>query len=586
MDRIRLLPDEVVNRIAAGEVVERPASVAKELMENSLDAGAKSVDVVLEKGGQKLVEVRDDGSGMSRHDLLLAVQRHATSKISSAEDLNSLATLGFRGEALPSIAAVCHFTVTTSDGGEGFRLRMDGGVIKDVAPAPRDRGTTVSAGGLFYNQPARRRFLRSASTELSWVQRFVTGAALSRLDVAFSLSHNGRELFSLPAGQSLSRRLLMRYGLGEDVRLVEGEGEAGGVSASVTAVPDRRWRGRRNQYVLVNGRLIHSPMVAAIAAEALSGPAGHPLLVVGLSIPGSEVDVNAHPTKKEVRFRDRRSVEAALKAALQVMPGSRARQTVGSLESGPEERAQYGAGGQAATRRGVRPSTGRSGGLHRRRGGSAEGVAERTGLFEAAMELQRSGSRSGSEAVGRYRGCGVVQVGKSYLVSATNSGIVVVDQHAAHERVLFEKILKGDETGERCSQALLLPETIMLEADEMSMLHRYSVTLRRVGFAWALEDERLMLHAVPEGVSHGVEALMEVLRSPGEGGRAELPEREQLAAAAACAGAVKAGDRMAPEEAAELMDSLFATADPFHCPHGRPTLIEIPYSELEVRFGR
>lgn len=577
MDRIRLLPDEVVNRIAAGEVVERPASVAKELLENALDAGAGSVDVVLEKGGRKLVEVRDDGSGMSRHDLLLAVQRHATSKIGSAEDLDTLSTLGFRGEALPSIAAVCHFTITTSDGGEGYRLRMDGGVIKDVAPAPRDRGTTVSAGGLFYNQPARRRFLRSASTELSWVQRFVTGAALSRLDVSFSLSHNGRRLFSLPAGEGLRRRLLRRYGLEDDVRVVEGKGSAGEVEASLLAVPDQRWRGRRNQYVLVNGRLIHSPMVSAVAAEALSGPAGHPLLVVRLSIPAPEVDVNAHPTKKEIRFRDKRTVEAALRSALGGMPSGRAGQTLASIG---------GSEGGSRTRAAGRGPGGSVSYAQAGRRGPPQRAEERTGLFEAAMELQRARSGAASETVGRYRGCGVVQVGKSYLVSATSSGIVVVDQHAAHERILFESILRGDETGERSSQALLLPETIRLDPEEMSMLHRHSVTLRRVGFGWSLEDDRLMLHAVPEGVSHGVEALMEVLRSPGEGQRAELPEREQLAAAAACAGAVKAGDRLAPEEAAELMDSLFSTGDPFHCPHGRPTLIEIPFSELEVRFGR
>jgi len=574
MGEIRLLPDEVVNRIAAGEVVERPASVAKELMENALDAEAGAVDVVLEKGGRKLVEVRDDGAGMNRHDLLLAVQRHATSKIRTADDLDSLSTLGFRGEALPSIAAVCHFTVVTSpDGEEGWRLRMDGGEMKDVSPAPRARGTTVSCGGIFYNQPARRRFLRSASTELSWVQRFVTGAALSRLDVAFSLRHNGRPLFSLPAGQELRQRLRGRYSLGSDVRMVEGAGSSGSTEAHVLVVPDQRWRGRRNQYVLVNGRLIHSPMVSAIAGEELGGPAGHPLLVVSLSLPGAEVDVNAHPTKREIRFRDRRAVESALRSALAELPGARAAQTMESFS------APSGAGGgRASTGAGYRRSGGR-----RRPPGAAE---DRSGLFEAAMELQRARTTSGSDEPARYRGCGVVQVGKSYLVSAVSTGIVVVDQHAAHERILFERILRGDETGERSSQALLLPETIRLEPEEVQALRRYAVTLRRVGFGFSVEDDRLQLHAVPEGVSHGVDALMEVLRSPDGSSRPELPEREQLAAAAACAGSVKAGDRLTPEESAELMDMLFSTGDPFHCPHGRPTLIEIPYSELEGRFGR
>ena len=573
MAQIRLLPDEVINRIAAGEVVERPASVAKELMENALDAGAEAVDVVLEKGGRKLVEVRDDGLGMSRDDLLLAVQRHATSKIRAAEDLDSLSTLGFRGEALPSIASVCHFTVVSSpDGSRGWRLRMDGGVMKNLEPAPRSRGTTVSVASLFYNQPARKRFLKSESTELSWVQRFVTGAALSSLEVAFTLRHNGRTLFRLPASQSLQKRLLARYGLGGDVRVVEASASTGETTVELVVIPDQRWRGRRNQYVLVNGRLIRSAMVSSITGEKLGGPAGHPLLVARISMPASEVDVNAHPTKREVRFREKRTVESALIKALSDLPGARTEKTISSLSA---------AGG------GLRGKSPARGGVYRRYRSPGHSVAQSSGLFEAAIEMQHSRDSSASETLGRYRGCGVVQVGRSYLVSATSSGVVVVDQHAAHERVLFERILQGDETGELSSQALLLPERIHLEAEEQSALRRYSTTLRRVGFGYSMEDDILILYAVPEGVTHGVEALMEVLRGPGkEEGRAELPEREQLAAAAACAGSVKAGDRLSPSEAAELMDSLFSTGDPFHCPHGRPTLIEIPFSELENRFGR
>ncbi|MEN8208900.1 MAG: DNA mismatch repair endonuclease MutL, partial [Candidatus Fermentibacteria bacterium] len=241
MAQIRVLPDAVINLISAGEVVERPASVVKELIENALDAGATEITVELEEGGRKSIAVRDNGQGMNRHDLLLCVQRHATSKLSSSSDLSSLCTLGFRGEALPSIAAVSHFTILTSDGASGWRMQMDGGVLRDVSPAARTRGTTVTAAGLFYNQPARRRFLRTQATELSWAEKYITGSALARKEISFRLLHNGQELFHLPAGQSIPQRLRSRFGLPRDSRYVKSEGESGGTSVILVWFPDNRW---------------------------------------------------------------------------------------------------------------------------------------------------------------------------------------------------------------------------------------------------------------------------------------------------------------------------------------------------------
>jgi DNA mismatch repair protein MutL len=555
--KVRVLPDHVVNMISAGEVVERPASVVKELLENSLDAGASRVEVELEKGGRKSVTVRDDGCGMSRHDLLLAVQRHATSKLTSIADLDSIATLGFRGEALPSIAAVSHTTVTTSDGEEGWRLVIDGGTIRQAEPAPRTVGTTVTVSGLFFNTPARRKFLRSEATELSWVEKFVTGCALSRCDVGFVLRHNGRELFSLPPGQTPEERLRLRYSLGHGTKIVSAESTAGNVIVRLLYAPDQRWNSRRHQYVLVNGRLVYSRMVQGPVDSFLAGPAGFPLCVCRVDLPADLVDVNAHPAKREVRFRDPGGVEAAVMATLER-----------ALDRHRNSLAPHDRSGYAAT--------------------AGASVFESPALFPVAMALQAGVPGRMDDALSAGRDpVRVVQIGDSWLVSATDDGLVVVDQHAAHERVLYEDVLRSmDSGGAGGQQRLLIPETVMLVPESLELLELYGAVIREAGFDFSVDGGTLVLRAVPAGVRHGIDAVREVLSSFESASDAGMSHRETVAAATACAGAVKFGDPLSVDEAGALLDSLFATSDPFHCPHGRPTLIEIPFSELEQRFGR
>ena len=539
-------------------MVERPASVVKELLENALDAGAGSVTVELERGGRKLVAVRDDGCGMSRHELLLAVQRHATSKIATGDDLRSLETLGFRGEALPSIAAVSHFSILSSDGSDGWELRMDGGVLAGVQPAPRTRGTTVMASGLFFNQPARRKFLRTVATELAWVERYVTGCSLAWPEVEFKLLHDGNQLFHLPSGASIPSRLRARYALPESARSLEASGVSGGTEAHLVWFPDQRWNRNTHQFVLVNGRLVHSGMVSSILGSSLAGPAGYPLVCCRLRVPPAEVDVNVHPAKREVRFREPSRIRDALDTALRELTGT--------------GRAAYSAEISRPGRGYAVSSPGGAADMDR-------------GLFDAAMDVGKprfsgGGSRRDDEFP-------IVQIGRSYLVTSTDKGIVLIDQHAAHERILFENVLKAlrsdSDTGR---QTMLLPEAVKLDPSEIEQLRSYDGILRRSGFEFHIDDDTLILTAVPQGTFHGIEALREILRSLQDPEFQEMPVQERVAAAAACAGAVKFGDPLSPSETRHLVDQLFSTSDPFRCPHGRPTVVEMTYEELAKRFGR
>ncbi|NOQ22505.1 MAG: DNA mismatch repair endonuclease MutL [Candidatus Aegiribacteria sp.] len=558
MAQIRVLPDTVINMISAGEVVERPASVVKELIENALDAEATEIIVELEQGGRKSIIVRDNGLGMNRHDLLLSVQRHATSKISSSSDLSSLSTLGFRGEALPSIAAVTHFTILTSDGVDGFRMRMDGGILRDVSPAARTRGTSVTATGLFYNQPARRRFLRTQATELSWVERYITGSALAREEIAFRLLHNGNELFHLPAGQSVPERLRSRYGLPGDSRYVKSEGHSRGTSVKLIWFPDSRWNRKSHQYILVNGRMVYTGLVSGPVDAALAGPAGYPLLYCSVSAPPDEVDVNVHPQKREVRFRKPSSIREAVETALGELPSSRKSKM--KLPTGIRE--SFGI-----------PHNGTDGRMYSE------------DLFNAALQVQAPGA---VDTAGKMEyDFPMVQIGRSYLVTSTDKGIVLIDQHAAHERILFETVLNSmNSDSESGQQKLLLPEYIRLDAPEREQLGDYHAVLNRSGFEFHIDGDTLVLTAVPPGTFHGISALREILRSLQDPESKDMPIREKVAAAAACAGAVKFGDPLSPLETRHLVDQLFSTSDPFHCPHGRPTLIEISFEELGEKFGR
>jgi len=549
MAPVRILPDEIVNLIAAGEVVERPASVAKELVENSIDAGASSIEVDVEQGGRRSIAVRDDGCGMSRHDLMLSIQRHATSKLSSASDLAGIGSFGFRGEALPSIAAVSHLSITTSDGSSAWKLEVDGGVLRDVAPAARTRGTTVAASSLFFNQPARRRFLRSVETELSWLSRYITALSFSRPGTAFSLRSDSSAVFSLPPS-TLEERVAIRFGVDGATGLLSSSSEDGGLAVRLIVCPDRRFASRAHCYAIVNGRFVNARLLLGPVERAFAGPAGYPVMLCLLDCPASDVDVNVHPAKLEVRFRDPSAVESVLLRSIEELgTGRRDSMQVRLFQSFPAGRSAPGAG-----------------------------------VSQAAFEFEAP--RQAGDA-GEVHQLPVIQVGSSYLVTSVAGGVVIVDQHAAHERILFERIGASlSETGAAPSQRLLLPETVEIDQGTLSVLSQYASVLTSAGFEFEVNSGVLSLHSVPEGVMHALESFLEVIASLSDPSRASLPPLQQIAAAAACAGSIKFGDAISPQAARELIDSLFSTADPFHCPHGRPTLIEVSFKELAERFGR
>ncbi|HQE55881.1 MAG TPA: DNA mismatch repair endonuclease MutL [Candidatus Fermentibacter daniensis] len=574
MQAIRVLSDEVVNLISAGEVVERPSSIVKELVENSIDAGASSVEVEIERGGRQSITVRDDGSGMSRHDLLLSVQRHATSKIARASDLESMTTLGFRGEALPSIAAVTHMSIVTSDGAGAWRLTIDGGVLGGVEPAARTRGTTIVASGVFFNQPARRKFLRSEKTEESWIIRHLEALAFSRLDVSISLTSDGRRVFSIPAG-TLESRVRTRFQLPRGTGAVTGLASDGARSARILLFPERRTSSRQNWYTVLNGRPVSIRAVGYVLESMLGGPSGFPLCVCSLELSPGDYDVNVHPAKLEARMRVPSMIQALVASAVEDATGRRTEEVRGSLTAAGGNLNAGGGGGWSLT------AVGSAGGSALRK---ESGYPVSSSLFETAFELQSPGGVLRKEA-SPPPSAAIYQVGRSYLVSAMAGGIVIVDPHAAHERILFESIRKGP-SGRPGQQRLLLPERLDLDPASLEQLGLYSDMIAEAGFDIQESGGRLMLCAVPEGVRHGVEAVHEILASLSDPSRASLPPQDQIAAAAACAGAVKLGDSLDPVQAAELLDMLFATKDPFHCPHGRPTLIEISYDELARRFGR
>lgn len=546
----------MINLIAAGEVVERPASVVKELLENSLDAGALDIRVELQRGGRKSIVIRDDGTGMNRHDLLLSVERHATSKVSDPHDLDRIWTMGFRGEALPSIAGVSRMTVLTSDGREGWKLTMAGGEVKDLVPAGRSRGTTITVEALFFNQPARRKFLSSEATELSWIERVVTGCALAFRETAFTLSHEGRTLFSLPARESGEQRLRRRYSLGPSDPFVESAGDSGSVKVSLLVFPGKLWNSRRHQYILVNGRLVSSPLISGILNDTLEGPAGNPLFLCAVDLPPDAVDVNAHPTKKEVRFRDPGEVRLAVSRSVGSMSSERARDLA----------AEY-------------PAVARAGGHD-------------AASYQAAFELSSPSSPVLAQPVPDAgedwaEAVPIMQVNNSYLVTASGNGLLLVDQHAAHERVVYEQVLKamqGEASGGR--QQLLLPEVIELDRDELALADLYGPLIIQAGFDMRISGNSLEILSVPVGIHRGAEAVREILASFASGLDSSFSQQEVLAAATACKGSVTFGQKLSRDEIRTLFHRLFATSDPFRCPHGRPTLVEITFDEMEKRFGR
>ena len=561
---IAVLPSQVADQIAAGEVVERPASVVKELVENALDAGATAVRVEIEDGGKSLIRVADDGTGMTAHDARLALARHATSKIRQAADLIGVPTFGFRGEALPAIASVSRLELETStDGGGGTRLRVVGGSVEGAEDAARQRGTTVTVRGLFFNTPARRKFLRAHATETRAVVEALTVLALIRPDVSFHLTSDGRVLLDLPrAAQPIDRV----HGLwGRDVAESFLPVSHRDGMVEVTGFAQRPAQARpagRKAYVFVRRRPVRDPFIIR-AAEAgyrsTVNPGDRPSLVVFLDLPGNAVDVNVHPAKLEVRFRDKfaveKVVEEAVRAALAPLHAAAPIGTVSGV------------------------------GFHV----SGEIWASLGVDSPAAVPLELFAREPRTPDTG-HPTPPLLQVFDTYILFPTDVGVAIVDQHSAHERVLYEETMRQLAGDGAPAQRLLLPLTLEVSAAELEAAEANRELLERVGFELeAMSGRTLLVTTAPNphprfDAGRCLQELVADLAGNRFGGWANRLER--FAATFSCRAAIKAGHRLSSEELRELVARLLTATLPAHDVHGRPTIVQLPREELERRFGR
>jgi len=590
--QIRILPDNLVNRIAAGEVVERPSSVVKELVENSLDAGARRIEVELVNGGRSLVRVTDDGCGMDADDALIALERHATSKIVSADDLDRIATLGFRGEALPSIAAVSRFELLTAadpaDG--GARITVEGGRVLGTEAAARARGTTIEIRDLFFNVPARRKFLHAPETELRHASEVVWGAALARPDVAFVLRHGARTLLDVPPSTDLSERLRALWPKAAKVTrfsAVAGDAEVEGLIAPGSG------HGRPSMFFLVNGRVVKDRLLVGAVLRVLRSTGsgfGGARVVTSLQLPPDEVDVNVHPAKTEVRFARGGSIFALVERALRDgVSASQGRVPVRRLDDGDSMVTEPPGGGYGELLRSRREAGAPPLFAHPAFG--EKPIESTEPAFLDGGSAPRSGAKAGpsdtpfGRLLGQYR--------DSFILLEDDYGLVIVDQHVAHERVLYDQILArlGGEVAP--SQRLLVPVLVEVGDASAAALERVAATLLKVGIeADVFGPDTVRISALPPEIEadEASELVIELLdRATAVDG---VPERvaaeveEELAAGLSCRGAIKVNHRLTDPAQRALLDDLAETSNPYRCPHGRPIILRLSQEEMERRLGR
>jgi DNA mismatch repair protein MutL len=604
---IRQLPESTVNRIAAGEVVERPASVVKELVENALDAGARRIDVLTDGGGRRLIRIGDDGSGMSAADLPLAVERHATSKLAD-DDLVSIRTLGFRGEALPSIGAVARLAITTRHAGEphAWAIEVDAGTKSDAKPAALGEGTRVEVRDLFYATPARLKFLKLDRTEAEAVREVVRRLAMSRPDVAFTLAGEERMPVTFAAALPGAPGRLARLGdvLGAEFRAnaVEIAAERDGVVIEgFAALPTLTRANALGQYLFVNGRPVRDKLLLGAVRGAYADylPRDrHPVLALFVTLPPPEVDVNVHPAKAEVRFRNAGLVRAlivgALKTAL-AREGTRAATTGGSATIAAFRPAVAPQRGWDWRRSPARPQDPRRS-FAPLRGGFAEAAQAAFDVGAPAADLREgfaeiAETAPAKELLDHPLGAARAQVHETYVVAQTRDGLVIVDQHAAHERIVYEKLKAALEQTGVARQILLIPEIVEMDEADVERLVARADELARFGLVLeAFGPGAVALRETPSllGEIDGAGLLRDLAEHLSEWDETLPLERRlmQVASSMACHGSVRAGRRLKPEEMNALLREMEATPNSGQCNHGRPTYVELKLADIERLFGR
>lgn len=659
MSKIKVMDEQLSNRIAAGEVIERPASVVKELVENAIDAGATRIRIEIERAGSRLISVSDNGSGMDADDVLLCIEPHGTSKIFSAEDIDRITTLGFRGEALPSIASISRFTILsrTAEMLEGTRVRIEGGRLLEAAPAGCAVGTVMQVRDLFFNTPARKKFLKSPATEAHHIEEMVVALALPRPEVGFELRIDGRTAFHSPAAPTPEARLRELFGRAFVDNLWPVDHTESGITITgFTAAPGFTRNSRREQRTFVNGRAVESAAIyrgiregyATLAESGRYAPA-----VLFLTIAPEEVDVNVHPAKREVRFKHEFAITRAVTAAIgnalkrsretplpsvreaalpldgkvplrllldsagvQYQPKETRQPTLdlGESFSAPEDALPDAAPTETlflTDPPGERITPDRE--LPQEEPEDAvppvaeAADRERTLPAETPEALPESDAPSPEEHAAprqpvRLSTAGSAQfngdwpeeilgiLDHTYILASGRSGLVLIDQHAAHERIMFERLLTEAKAGAAPTQALLLPQVLELPPPMRTLLLRYRKLFETLGFdIEPMGSNTVMLNGLPASMpTHRPleelipDILQELLDNQGD----KIPVELEYVARAACRAAIKAHDELTPELAKELLRQLGECRQGTLCPHGRPTMVTLTYREIEKRFGR
>ena len=611
--RIVILSENISNMIAAGEVVERPSSVVKELVENSLDAGAREIVVEIERGGRKMIRIADDGEGMSRDDAFLCLERHATSKLRKPEDLSALTTLGFRGEALPAIASVSRLILQTcgNDDGEGVEIHVEGGTIRQSREMGLPRGTLIEVRNLFFNTPARRKFLRRDETEIGHIADVVTKQALAHPDVQFRLLHNGRCLFEVRRDSSLAERIAAFLGRPLLRQLLPVEVEEGGdLALSGYICPPEVNRSTSGAiYTFINGRCIRDRVVQHAVIEGyrnLLMKGRFPVVVLFLTLDPAMVDVNVHPTKHEVRFRDQRRVHDFIAAGLK-----QTLQPAAWLENAPAEKPSPEAELQPSSSPPDAPcppltQNPETAAVSRREQvqESLDRYARRSYVVPPAPRSYSSPPRSASggatadSEVERERRGGFFsslrylgQYHHSYLLCQQGEDLLLIDQHAAHERIRFEKLRRDYRRGEVPRQGLLFPEVIEFDFKAAAALQEGLDTLAAFGFeVEPFGGKAFAVKSVPAVLGQpNVEELLHDVASDLETiGKSGAPDDavDEFLMRLACHGVIRANQALAPPEVQALLDELDQVDFKAHCPHGRPVQVRLTLGEIERLFKR
>ena len=578
MEILRLTED-LQNKISAGEVVERPSSVVKELLENSLDADSDQIDIVIEQGGNQLIQVRDNGIGISNDQLPNAVKRFHTSKLSKLNDLFSIGTLGFRGEALASIASIAHLSILSNQSDEdGAEINVVDGKIGEVIPAPKIDGTQITIQNLFYNTPARRKFLKTPRTEGRKILETVKNFGLSSPQVGFSLIIDGKKVIDL-IPENLDERIGSLFDNTYPKNLIpidisKADFTFTGYIGNLNLIRKRFGE----QYFFLNGRYIKDRLLNSAvysSYQSLVKRGEYPLFIINIDIPFDQVDVNVHPMKTEVRFKDewriyhvlKSGVNQALSEILNTIPNFQ------RISSDSSSFFQTSNNQSSIDFNNTLPGNNLVSNLEK---------TDRAKIYASNIDsTENSGNNFNFEKLW--------QVHKKYIISEINSGMVVIDQHVAHERVLYEECLQAFESKVMSSQTLLFPEEIEFSKDEYDILLEIFPYLKKIGFKIIeTEDAKLIVEATPSDISWGDEKkiIKEIIDEFMSTRKKYSSYKEALAASFACKAAVKAGDQMTREEMVMLVNRLFATDHPYYCPHGRPIIMQLSLEELDKRFER